>query len=115
MAIAKVSPANGVSSSDPQAQFDYIVDQLDALGIVYLHVVEGVTGRWRVDPGAVSIGGVSAGGNLAAAVTLKCRREGGPRLAFQLLEVPISGLTGERQHVLSLGMRLDQPAAHAQD
>ena len=45
--ISPVSPANGVSSSDPQAQFDYIVDQLDALGIVYLHVVEGATGGPR--------------------------------------------------------------------
>lgn len=45
--LSPVSPANGVSSSDPQAQFDYIVDQLDALGIVYLHVVEGATGGPR--------------------------------------------------------------------
>jgi N-ethylmaleimide reductase len=45
--ISPVSPANGVSSSEPQAQFDYIVDQLDALGIVYLHVVEGATGGPR--------------------------------------------------------------------
>ncbi|QND57995.1 alkene reductase [Mesorhizobium huakuii] len=45
--ISPVSPANGVSSSDPQAQFDYIVDQLDALDIVYIHVVEGATGGPR--------------------------------------------------------------------
>lgn len=45
--ISPVSPANGVSSSDSQAQFDYIVDQLNALGIVYLHVVEGATGGPR--------------------------------------------------------------------
>lgn len=45
--ISPVSPANGISSSDPQAQFDYIVDRLDALGIVYLHVVEGATGGPR--------------------------------------------------------------------
>ncbi|NWA28599.1 alkene reductase [Pseudomonas gingeri] len=45
--ISPVSPTNGVSSSDPQAQFDYTVDQLDALGIVYLHVVEGATGGPR--------------------------------------------------------------------
>lgn len=45
--ISPVSPANGVSSSDPQTQFDYIVDQLNALGIVYLHVVEGATGGPR--------------------------------------------------------------------
>ncbi len=45
--LSPVSPANGVSSSDPQGQFDYIVEQLDALGIVYLHVVEGATGGPR--------------------------------------------------------------------
>jgi N-ethylmaleimide reductase len=45
--ISPVSPTNGVSSSNPQGQFDYIVDQLDALGIVYLHVVEGATGGPR--------------------------------------------------------------------
>lgn len=45
--ISPVSPAGGISSSDPQAQFDYIVEQLDALGIGYLHVVEGATGGPR--------------------------------------------------------------------
>ncbi|WP_193089329.1 alkene reductase [Advenella sp. FME57] len=45
--ISPISPANGISSSDPQAQFDYLVAQLDALGLVYLHVVEGATGGAR--------------------------------------------------------------------
>ena len=45
--ISPVSPANGVSSSDPQPQFDYIVDHLSKLGLVYLHVVEGATGGPR--------------------------------------------------------------------
>ena len=45
--LSPVSPANGVSSSDPQAQFDYIVDQLDALSIAFIHVVEGATGGPR--------------------------------------------------------------------
>lgn len=45
--ISPVSPANGVSSSDPQTQFNYLVEKLDALGIVYLHVVEGATGGPR--------------------------------------------------------------------
>ncbi|RMO82922.1 putative proteinH:flavin oxidoreductase H oxidase protein [Pseudomonas syringae pv. philadelphi] len=45
--ISPVSPANGVSSSDPQPQFDYIAEQLSALGIVFLHVVEGATGGPR--------------------------------------------------------------------
>lgn len=45
--ISPVSPANGISCSDAQAQFDYIVDGLDALNLVYLHVVEGATGGPR--------------------------------------------------------------------
>lgn len=45
--ISPVSPANGISCSDPQAQYDYIVDQLEALGIAYIHVVEGATGGPR--------------------------------------------------------------------
>ncbi|GLH80197.1 alkene reductase [Bradyrhizobium sp. SSBR45G] len=45
--ISPVSPANGVSATDPQAQFDYIVTKLDELGIAYLHVVEGATGGAR--------------------------------------------------------------------
>jgi len=45
--ISPVSPANGVSATDPQAQFNYIVEELDELGIAYLHVVEGATGGPR--------------------------------------------------------------------
>jgi N-ethylmaleimide reductase len=45
--LSPVSPANAISSSDPQPQFDYIVDQLNALGLVYIHVVEGATGGPR--------------------------------------------------------------------
>ncbi len=45
--ISPVSPANGISASDPQAQYDFIVDKLDTLGIAYIHVVEGATGGPR--------------------------------------------------------------------
>ena len=45
--ISPVSPAGGVFSSAPQPQFDYIVDQLNALNITYIHVVEGATGGPR--------------------------------------------------------------------
>jgi acetyl esterase len=41
-----------------------------------------------VDGGRIAIGGDSAGGNLAAAVTLVLRDEGGPKLAGQLLVYP---------------------------
>ncbi|OAJ52919.1 alkene reductase [Paraburkholderia ginsengiterrae] len=45
--VSPVSPANGISCSDPQSQYDYIAERLNALGIVYLHVVEGATGGPR--------------------------------------------------------------------
>jgi acetyl esterase len=41
----------------------------------------------------ITVGGGSAGGNLAAAVCLKGRDESGPAIAFQLLEVPALDLT----------------------
>jgi len=51
-----VSPANGVSASDPQAQFNDIVE-LEELGIAYLHVVEG---ERDVAPSTTSRFGVSS-------------------------------------------------------
>ncbi|WP_126966039.1 alkene reductase [Xanthomonas arboricola] len=45
--ISPVSPASGISGSEPQPHYDYIAEQLAALGIVYLHVVEGATGGPR--------------------------------------------------------------------
>jgi acetyl esterase len=73
----------------PERRFPAAVEQVYAV----LDQVVAAAGRWRIDPDAVSVGGVSAGGNLAAALTLKCRQQGGPRLAFQLLEVPVLDLT----------------------
>jgi len=46
-----------------------------------------------VDPARITVGGGSAGANLAAALCLKNRDEDGPRLAFQLLEAPAVDLT----------------------
>ena len=45
-----------------------------------------------VDPRRVSIGGVSAGANLAAAVALRVKSRGGPVLALQVLEIPLLDL-----------------------
>jgi acetyl esterase len=42
-----------------------------------------------VDPGRVGVYGSSAGGGLAAALTLFCRDHGGPSLCFQFLAVPV--------------------------
>ena len=49
--ISPVSPANGISCSDPQPQYDYLVERLSALGVVYLHVIEGETGGTRTPEG----------------------------------------------------------------
>jgi acetyl esterase len=56
----------------------WVVEHADELGV-------------RAD--LLTVGGQSAGGNLAAALALKVRDEGGPALAFQLLEVPALDLT----------------------
>jgi len=45
--ISPVSPANAISISNPQEQYDYVADELNKLDIVYLHVVEGATGGPR--------------------------------------------------------------------
>ncbi len=45
--ISPVTPANDISDSNPQSLFDYIVDGLEALKLVYIHVIEGATGGPR--------------------------------------------------------------------
>lgn len=45
--ISPVTPANGISDSDPQALYNHIVAGLDKIGPVYLHVIEGATGGPR--------------------------------------------------------------------
>ncbi len=45
--ISPVTPANDISNSNPQPLFDYIVDHLNALKLVYIHVIEGATGGPR--------------------------------------------------------------------
>jgi N-ethylmaleimide reductase len=45
--LSPVSSAGAISCSDPQPQYDHIAERLNALGIVYLHVVEGATGGPR--------------------------------------------------------------------
>ncbi len=46
------------------------------------------------DPERLAIGGGSAGGNLAAALAIRARDEGGPKLLFQYLLVPATDLSG---------------------
>lgn len=67
-----------IPMDDCQAALLWLVDHADSLGI-------------RQD--AISIGGQSAGANLAAGLALKFRDHGGPRLTLQLLEVPLLDAT----------------------
>lgn len=45
--ISPVTPANDASDSDPQPLFNHVVEELDRLNLVYVHVIEGSTGADR--------------------------------------------------------------------
>nr|WP_321459739.1 alkene reductase [uncultured Cohaesibacter sp.] len=45
--LSPVSPANGVTDSNPQPLFNYITEELNKLHLAYLHVIEGATGGPR--------------------------------------------------------------------
>ena len=51
----------------------------------------------RIDPARIAVGGSSAGGNLAAVAALVARDRGGPKLAFQLLTVPVTELSSKAE------------------
>lgn len=45
--IGPVTPSNDISNTDSQPLFEHIVEGLDAIGLAYIHVVEGATGGAR--------------------------------------------------------------------
>ncbi len=45
--LSPVTPAGDLSDSDPQPLFERAVERLDALGIAYIHMIEGATGGDR--------------------------------------------------------------------
>jgi acetyl esterase len=49
----------------------------------------------RIEPTRIAVGGASAGGNLAAAAAIVARDRGGPKIAFQLLTVPVTELSSK--------------------
>ncbi|HEX9499639.1 MAG TPA: alpha/beta hydrolase [Mycobacterium sp.] len=67
-------------SDDAYAAFGWALDHAGELG---------------ADPGRVAVGGDSAGGNLAALVSLRARDEGNRLPALQLLFYPITNYSGE--------------------
>ena len=58
-----------------------------------LRWVASSAGELGLDPGRISVGGVSSGANLAAATALMARDRGGPDVLAQSLEVPMLDLT----------------------
>jgi len=72
--LAPETPFPG-ALDDARAALGWLWDQAAALG---------------VDPGRIAVGGQSAGGALAAGLVLRVRDEGGPSVAFQLLDIPVT-------------------------
>lgn len=66
------------AAEDMYAVVRWAANEADALG---------------VDATRISVGGLSVGGDLAAVAALMARDRGGPRLVFQLLEIPVTDLT----------------------
>ncbi len=64
------------------AAVHWVVDAADDLGI---------------DPSSIALGGDSAGGNLAAAVSICLRDSAGPKIALQLLIYPATNFTADNE------------------
>lgn len=75
----------------PESKFPAAVD--DAYAAVKW-VAENAS-ELRIDAQRIAVGGASAGGNLAAAAALLARDRGGPKIAFQLLTVPVTELSSK--------------------
>lgn len=73
---------------DAYAALTWLVDNADELAL---------------DASRTSLGGVSAGGCIAASTALLARDRGGPPLVFQLLEIPILDLTGRQPSIEKYG------------
>jgi acetyl esterase len=86
----RMAPENAypVPRDDCYQAIGWLVEHADTLG---------------ADPDRVSVGGESAGANLAAVVCLLARDRGGPPIRFQWLDVPATDLTMSQPSVERLG------------
>jgi acetyl esterase len=76
----------------PEHKFPAAVDDAE-------DVVRHVSARapeFNIDPTRIAVGGDSAGGNLAAIVTMLCRDSGGPVIKYQLLIYPATDMAMDR-------------------
>ncbi len=77
----------------PEARFPGAFDDVGA-GLKWVAANGASIG---VDPTRLAIGGDSAGGNLAAAVSIWARDNGGPKLCLQLLAYPVTDAVGRAE------------------
>ena len=73
----------------PEHKFPAAVDDCYA-ALVW---VQANAARLGIDPARIAVGGDSAGGNLAAVVSLKSRDERGPSIAAQVMVYPVTDLS----------------------
>lgn len=92
----------------PEARFPGAFDDV-AAGLAWVAAHGASLG---IDPARLAIGGDSAGGNLAAAVALWARDNGGPRLSLQLLCYPVTDGVArpESYRLFEDGYGLNKPA-----
>ena len=77
----------------PEHPYPAALDDCEA-ALVWMHENAAALGA---DPDRIAVGGGSAGGNLAAALALRVRDLGGPKISFQYLMVPVTDLSGTRE------------------
>ena len=92
----------------PEARFPGAFDDV----VAALTWVAGNGAALGIDAGRLAVGGDSAGGNLAAAVSIWARDNGGPRLRMQLLAYPVTDAVArsESYRLFREGYGLDAPA-----
>jgi acetyl esterase len=77
----------------PEARFPGALEDV----VAGLQWVAGHGPSVGIDPTRLAIGGDSAGGNLAAAVSIWARDHGGPKLRMQLLAYPVTDAVGRAE------------------
>lgn len=88
-ALARRSGAVGIAVDyrlSPEAKFPAAIDDCFAA----TKWVAANAAKLGIDPTRISVAGDSAGGNMATVVAMKCRDEGGPKLALQALVYPVT-------------------------
>ena len=86
--IAKASDCTVISVDYALAPEDKFPKPLEDCYLATQHVANHAADL-GIDPGKIAVAGDSAGGNLAAAVTIKARDQAGPTIKFQLLIYPV--------------------------